>query len=110
MSRAMRRQPLVQKPPAKGPSFKPTQTRPSTKKTESAVAAEKAHRTFWERIPFFGRGLQDIINELKKVTWPTREETIRLSIAVIAVAATIGLALGGLDAFYNWLFDNTVFR
>jgi preprotein translocase subunit SecE len=110
MSRAMRRQPLVQKPPAKGPSFRPTQARPATKKTEAVVTAEKAHRTFFERIPFVGRGIQDIVNELKKVTWPTREETIRLSIAVIAVAATIGLALGATDAFFNWLMDNTVFR
>jgi preprotein translocase subunit SecE len=110
MSRAMRRQPLVQKPPAKGPSFKPAQARPPAKKSEAAVAAEKAHRSFWERIPFVGRGIQDIINELKKVTWPTREETMRLSIAVIAVAAVIGLALGGVDASFNWLLENTVFR
>jgi preprotein translocase subunit SecE len=39
--------------------------------------------------------------ELRKVTWPTRENAVRLSTIVIAVTATSALALG----LYNYLLD-----
>lgn len=35
--------------------------------------------------------------ELEKVVWPSREQTIRYSILVIAIAIAVGLFLGGLD-------------
>ena len=40
---------------------------------------------------------RDIIDELKKVTWPTRRETTRLTIMVIIVCAVVGIFLGALD-------------
>jgi preprotein translocase SecE subunit len=111
MSRAMRRQPLVNKPPAKQQSFKPAGQRPAKPQVSAeAVAAAKKQRTLVERLPFFGRGLQDIINELKKVTWPPREEVVRLTVAVVVVSVVIGLALGGVDLGFNWLVDNTLLR
>ena len=39
----------------------------------------------------------DVINELKKVTWPTRSETIRLTTIVIVVSLIIGLYVGIID-------------
>jgi preprotein translocase subunit SecE len=36
-------------------------------------------------------------DELKKVTWPTQKEVIRLTAAVIIVSIIVGLFLGGLD-------------
>ena len=39
----------------------------------------------------------DVINELKKVTWPTRVETIRLTTIVIIVSLIIGLYVGIID-------------
>ncbi len=45
----------------------------------------------------------DIVSELRRVTWPTREETTRLTIMVIAVAATIGLFLGLVDMAFSRL-------
>lgn len=39
----------------------------------------------------------DIIEELKKVTWPSRQETIRLTVIVIAISLIIGLYLGIID-------------
>lgn len=111
MSRAMRRQPLVTKPPAKQQSFKPAGARPVKQQVSAeAVAEAKKKRTFAQRIPFFGGAIQDVINELKKVTWPTREEVTRLTAVVIVVAVAIGLALGGVDLFFNWLVDNTILR
>jgi preprotein translocase SecE subunit len=46
------------------------------------------------------------------VTWPTREETIRLTRMVLSVTIAFSLALGALDIFYSWwmhevLLDNT---
>jgi preprotein translocase subunit SecE len=55
---------------------------------------------------FFG----DIVSELKKVTWPTREETTRLTAAVVVVSIAIGLALGGVDIGFNWIVDHTLLR
>lgn len=35
--------------------------------------------------------------EFKKVVWPTRRETVRLTIIVIAITTGLGLILGGID-------------
>lgn len=112
MSRAMRRQgPLVNKPPAKQPAFKPSGPRPTGQKVSAEAAAEaKKKRTFAQRIPIIGSPLQDIINELKKVTWPTREEVTRLTAVVLVVSIAIGIMLGGVDFAFNWLVDNTLLR
>lgn len=39
----------------------------------------------------------DILDELKKVTWPSRAETIRLTSVVIGVSLIIGLYIGIID-------------
>ena len=39
----------------------------------------------------------DIIEELKKVSWPDRKETIRLTTVVIAISLIIGLYIGIID-------------
>jgi preprotein translocase SecE subunit len=56
------------------------------------------------------RWAEDIISELRKVTWPSRAETQNLTIVVLIVATAFGLFLGGVDMFFNWLIDNTLFR
>ncbi|OGK14111.1 preprotein translocase subunit SecE [Candidatus Roizmanbacteria bacterium RIFCSPLOWO2_01_FULL_38_12] len=40
----------------------------------------------------------DLIGELKKVTWPSRENTIRLTIIVIAISLIIGFYIGIIDS------------
>ena len=46
--------------------------------------------------------------ELKKVIWPTREETIRYTMAVIGISlATAGL-LGGVDFLFKSLLTKFV--
>ena len=51
------------------------------------------------------RWMEDIISELKKVTWPSKDETVYLTTVVIIVAVTVGAALGIIDIFFNWLID-----
>ncbi len=46
------------------------------------------------------RFLQEVIADLKKVTWPTRRETIKLTPVVIAISVAVGLFIGGLDALF----------
>lgn len=41
--------------------------------------------------------LKEVREELGKVAWPTREQTIRYTVLVIIVAVAVGLLLGGLD-------------
>lgn len=38
-----------------------------------------------------------VVDELKKVTWPTRQETIRLTIVVIGISLIIALYIGIID-------------
>ena len=42
--------------------------------------------------------IKEVWQELAKVAWPTREQTVRYTILVIIVAVAVGLFLGGLDA------------
>jgi preprotein translocase subunit SecE len=39
----------------------------------------------------------DLVEELKKVTWPTRKETIRLTTVVIVISLIIGIYIGIID-------------
>ena len=56
------------------------------------------------RRAFNFRSLGEIVTELRRVTWPTREETTRLTIMVIAVSAVVGLLLGIVDLGFARLF------
>ncbi|MEK7533396.1 MAG: preprotein translocase subunit SecE [Patescibacteria group bacterium] len=42
----------------------------------------------------------EVAAELRKVTWPTRQETIRLTAAVIIISVAVGLFVGGLDILF----------
>ena len=52
---------------------------------------------------------RNIISELRKVVWPTREETKNLTIVVIVVAISVGVVLGLLDFLFSWLADRILF-
>ena len=51
------------------------------------------------------RYIGEIVSELRRVTWPTRQETMRLTIMVVAVATAIGLFLGIFDIGFSRLID-----
>ena len=50
----------------------------------------------------------DIVGELRKVTWPTREDTWYLTVVVLVVSIAFGVFLGGIDMFFNWAIDRTL--
>ncbi len=43
------------------------------------------------------RFLQEVVSELKKVTWPTRMETLRSTILVIGISLLVGIYISVLD-------------
>ena len=61
-----------------------------------------------ESIPFtapnFGNSpvkfFAEVRDELKKVSWPTRPEVIKLTFVVIGVTLAVGIYLGGLDFIF----------
>ena len=50
------------------------------------------------------RFLGDIVSELRKVAWPTRQETTRLTLLVLAISFFIGIVLGVIDIGFAKLF------
>lgn len=41
--------------------------------------------------------LKEVRQEVRKVTWPTRVETIRYSVMVVAASLIVAMYLGGVD-------------
>lgn len=52
--------------------------------------------------------LKEAKEELNKVVWPSREQTIRYTILVIIVTVTVGVFLGGLDFILTSISDYLV--
>ncbi len=46
--------------------------------------------------------------ELKKVTWPTRRETLRYTLAVVVMSLAVAAFLGGLDFAFTFLLNTFV--
>jgi preprotein translocase subunit SecE len=104
MSRATRRQ---QKRAARGqqqaerkPS-RPVMPRQTTKPGGQQAAAATTRRR-----GFLPSWITDVIAELRRVVWPSRQETINLTIVVIIVAVAMGIILGGFDLAFEWVVEN----
>ncbi len=41
--------------------------------------------------------------ELKKVNWPTKQETIKHTLIIIGISLGVAIFLGGLDFIFTWL-------
>jgi len=54
------------------------------------------------------RFLRDTQGEFKKVTWPTRQELMDATKRVIIMTLAIGVVLGILDRFLQWLLVDLV--
>jgi len=42
-------------------------------------------------------------SEIRKVVWPTRQETTQTTLIVVVVVVVVGLILWGLDTLIGWL-------
>jgi preprotein translocase subunit SecE len=50
--------------------------------------------------------LQEIIAELRKTSWPTRDETIRLALIVFVAIVVLTLFVFGMDLLFGTIFDH----
>jgi len=66
------------------------------KEKTSRLKAGQAKKSRFSFVP-------ETIGELRKVTWPSRQETIRLSVMVLIVCVIVGLILGGIDYGFTQL-------
>lgn len=48
---------------------------------------------------------KQVRQEVAKVTWPTRERTIRSTVLVISASVALGVFIGGLDLFFTQLIQ-----
>jgi preprotein translocase subunit SecE len=72
------------------------------------VVTKKAS-TAKRRLPSF-RFIGDIVGELRKVTWPTRQEAIRLTVMVLIVCAVVGVILALLDYGFGRLVQDVFLK
>lgn len=70
----------------------PTATKIKRDQTQAAHLKKR-------RFAFFS----DIIAEMKKVIWPTRQETLRLTLIVLGICLAMGLILGAIDYGFSEL-------
>jgi preprotein translocase subunit SecE len=108
MSRAIRRQQAAGPKSKEGPQRPPKLGAPrGPQQTRGARPPSQSKRKLRIGQP---RWFEDISSELKKVSWPSRDETVYLTSVVIVVALTVGIMLGGVDIFFNWLIDRILLR
>jgi len=68
--------------------------------THANKASAKSAPVKKSRFSFFA----EVVAELRKAHWPTRQEALRLSILVLTVCIVVGLILGALDLAFTRLF------
>lgn len=52
----------------------------------------------------------EVKGELLKVNWPTRDEVLRHTLAVIAITVVVALFLGGLDYVFSLTVKEVIAR
>lgn len=50
-----------------------------------------------------GKYFTEVTEEVKKVTWPTRQQTIDMTVLVVGVSLLIGVYIGTLDFIFQEL-------
>lgn len=55
-------------------------------------------KAYWSEIRQYPRG---VLEELKKITWPTRERTVRMTAVVLAVVAVSTALISGVDYVFS---------
>lgn len=48
---------------------------------------------------------KEVREELKKVIWPSKQETVRLTTIVLTASIIVGFFIGGLDFIFTKIFS-----
>lgn len=51
------------------------------------------------------RFMREAFDELRKVSWPSRETTVRYTVIVIVSSLVVGIVIGGLDYLFTFLLE-----
>lgn len=54
------------------------------------------------------RFVKEAREELKKVNWPSREQTIRYTLIVIVASIAIGMVTGGVDYILSFIIEQFI--
>jgi preprotein translocase subunit SecE len=57
---------------------------------------------------FLKKYIQQVVQELKKVTWPTKEQTIEKTVLVIVVSGIVALYIGGIDLILQAIMKSLI--
>jgi len=52
--------------------------------------------------------LKEVRLEMKKVNWPTRQETLRYTLIIIGVSVVVAIFLGALDFIFTTLLNKFI--
>ncbi len=59
-----------------------------------------------------GRGIWSLLKEsrteIRRVVWPTRQETTQTTLVVVALVLVFSLILWGLDSLLSWLVSSVI--
>ncbi len=59
-----------------------------------------------------GRAFFDLFkeakNEIRKVVWPSRQETVQTTAIVVVVVLIVGLLLWGIDSLLSWIVSGVI--
>lgn len=72
------------------------------------MARTKTAKPASERPNRVSRYFRETRGELRKVTWPTRQESQRLTAIVLGVTAVMAIFLGTLDFIFGTVFQEFV--
>lgn len=61
--------------------------------------------TYWHKFIDYIKGSW---LELKQVTWPTKNETLRFTLLVIFISIGTAIFLGGLDIIFTYLLEQFI--
>lgn len=62
-------------------------------------------RTISQKIKSF---LKEVFTELKKVSWPSRQETLRYTLIVLITLLLLGMFLGGIDFLFTTFLNKFI--
>lgn len=79
-----------------------TKTQTQARAKPRATERVRARRSWLAGLRQF---IADVRAEVKKITWPDRETTRKLTILVIGLSVALGALLGAIDAIFVRLWD-----
>ncbi len=66
------------------------------------IALQTAKGRTWFKL------FKDAKGEMRRVVWPTRQETLQTTLMVLAAVLVVALMLWGMDTFFGWVVSSAI--